>query len=218
MPKQKDLKRLVRDRMRQTGESYTTARAHVVRTGDDRRNLAELAGMSDQAVETRTGRDWSGWVAALDRAGATSKPHKEIARLLVDEHELSGWWAQTVTVGYERIRGLRDKGQRRGGGYDVNKSKTFPVPIATLYGAFGARRRARWLGDVSLRVKTARRETSMRLVWEDGRPVDLWFTARSPGKSQVQVQHRELPDRKTADRVRAEWTERLSALGRLLTG
>jgi len=30
MPKQKDLKRVVRTRMRKTGESYTTARIHVL--------------------------------------------------------------------------------------------------------------------------------------------------------------------------------------------
>ena len=218
MPKQKDLKRLVRERMRRTGESYTTARAQVVRTSPDRRNLAELAGMSDEAVEAKTGRDWRGWVELLDRAGATSKPHKEIARLLRDEHGVAAWWSQTVTVGYERIRGLRDKGQRRGGGYDVNKSKTYPVPVADLYAAFGARKRGRWLGEAPVRVKTATRGKSMRLTWGDGTPVDVYFWPKGPDKSQVQLQHRQLVDRPSADRVRAEWTERLAALGRFLKG
>jgi len=218
MPKQKDLKRLVRDRMRRTGESYTTARAHVVRSGSDRRDLAELAGMSDAAVEKKTGRDWRGWTAVLDQAGATSKPHKEIARLLVDEHGVPGWWAQTVTIGYERIRGLRDKGQRRGGGYDVNKSKTFPVGIGELYASFGARKRARWMDASGMRVKTATREKSMRIAWEDGTSVDVYFWAKGPQKSQVQLQHKGLPDKKAADRVRAEWTERLSALASVLAG
>ena len=59
-----------------------------------------------------------------------------------------------VTVGYERIRGLREKGQRRGGGYDVNKSKTVHVPIHKLYLAFSTKRtRSRWLGEVDLVVK-----------------------------------------------------------------
>jgi hypothetical protein len=31
MPKDKDLKRLVRDRMRKTGEAYTTARSRLLR-------------------------------------------------------------------------------------------------------------------------------------------------------------------------------------------
>ena len=217
MPKEKDLKRLVRERMARTGESYTAARAQVVRTSEDRRDYAALAGMRDEAVEAKTGRDWRGWVAVLDGEGATSKTHREIAKLLVDEHDVAPWWAQTVTVAYERIRGLRDKGQRRGGGYDVNKSKTVAVPIAKLYAAFGAAKRAVWLPDATPQVKTARREKSMRLAWEDGTSVDVYFWEKGPDKSQVQLQHRGLPDKRSADRVRVFWTERLNALARVLT-
>jgi len=218
MPQQKDLKRLVRERMRRTGETYTTARAHVVRSGTDRRDLAALAGTSDAAVEKKTGRDWRSWTELLDQAGAASKPLREIAKLLVVEHGVNAWWAQTVTVGYERIRGLRDKGQRRGGGYDVNKSKTLPVPVATLYAAFGARKRARWMGPVELRVKTAAKEKSMRIAWGDGTSVDVYFASKGAEKSTVTLQHRGLPDRKTADRVRTEWTARLEELARQLAG
>lgn len=214
MPEQKDLKRLVR--MRRTGESYTTSRTQVVRTRKDPRDLAAIAGMSDDAVAKKTGRDWRGWVLVLDRANAASKPHKEIACQLHKEHGVSAWWSQTVTVAYERIRGLRDKGQRRGGGYDVNKSKTFPVPLADLYSAIGARKRARWLGEACPKVKTATREKSMRLTWEDGTPVDVYFWKKGPRKSQVQLQHRSLPDKRSADSIRAYWTERLSELGRVL--
>lgn len=216
MPEKKDLKRLVRERMRRTGESYTAARSQVVKTPTDRRNLAELAGMSDEAVKKKTGRDWRDWVAVLDRVGAASKPHKEIARLLHADHDVSAWWAQTVTVGYERIRGLRDKNQRRGGGYDVNKSKTVPVPIAELYGAFAARKRKRWMEGLDVEVRTATREKSMRLSCTDGTRVDVYFWSKGPGKSQVQIQHRGLADKKAAERVRAEWTARIAELVRLL--
>ena len=221
MPKQKDLKRAVRTRMRKTGESYTTARGRLLEkkrpetartlslpAGD----LAELAGMSDAAVKAKTGRDWKAWVRVLDRAGAHTKPHREIARHLHEELGVPGWWAQTVTVGYERIRGLRDKGQSRAGGYIVNKSKTVPVSIARLYAAFGARRRRAWMPGVSPTVRKATREKSMRLKWEDGNPVDLHFWAKGAAKSQLQVQHRGLAEKAQADRVRAEWTERLDAL------
>lgn len=220
MPKQKDLKRLVRERMRRTGESYTSARAQLLRagtkSGEDDRDYAALAGMSDEAVSKKTGRDWRGWVRVLDEAQATSKTHTEIAKLLREEHAVAPWWSQTVTVGYERIRGLRDKNQRRGGKYDVNKSKTVPVPIAELYAAFGARKRARWLGEVRPRIKTATREKSMRLTWEDGTQVDVYFWAKGASKSQVQLQHRELPDPGAAERMRAWWTERLGELARFL--
>ena len=142
MPIQKDLKKIVRTRMQKTGEAYTTARLHVVSKQPD---YAELAGMSDAAVRKATGRNWKEWVSTLDAVKANEKPHAEIAEYV---HSIGtrDWWSQTVTVGYERIRGLRDKGQRRGGSYEASKSRTFNVPIDKLYAAFSnARLRRKWL-------------------------------------------------------------------------
>jgi len=218
MPKQEDRKRRVRARMEKTGESDTPARVRQLekprggREATPRERWIELAGMSDEAVEAKTGRTWAGWVRELDRIDATRLEHREIARWLAKERGLPAWWAQTVTVGYERIRGLRHVGQRRGGGYDANKSKTVPVPLAELYAAFGARRRARWLGDVDLRISKATRERSIRAVWHDGTRVELHFTAKGAAKSQVQLQHRGFADKASAERARALWTERLAAL------
>ena len=64
--------------------------------------------------------------------------HKDIARYLKDEEDVPPCWAQTVTVGDERILGLGDQGQHRSGTYDVNKSKTFNVPITKLEAWFWA--------------------------------------------------------------------------------
>ena len=217
MPKDKDLKRLVRERMERTGESYTAARAQVTRQGDaDRRDYAKIAGMRDEAVRAKTGDDWRGWTRTLDEAGSTSKTHPEIAKWLQAEHDVSPWWAQTITVGYERIRGLRDKNQRRGGGFDANKSKTIPVPIEELYAAFDARKRKRWL-EVSVRTRKATENKSLRWTFEDGTPVDVHFWAKGPEKSQVQLQHRELASQKKALEMREFWGERFEALAALLT-
>src|SRR5438105_4161797 len=126
MPRQKDLKRIVRLRMKKTGESYTTARLYLVKTKPD---YAAIAGMSDAAVKKQTGSDWAQWVAALNAVRATEKTHREITTHI---HSLgiNSWWSQLVTVGYERIRGLRDRGQQRGGSYRASKSRTFGVPVA----------------------------------------------------------------------------------------
>jgi len=217
MPKQKDLKRRVRSRMQKTGESYTTARTHVLRKTSRPADFAALAGISDETVQARTGRTWQRWVKALDAVGAASMPHREIAHHVRETYEVSNWWAQTVTVAYERIRGLREKGQRRGGGFDVNKSKTYPVPIQRLYRAFGAQGRRGWLGDGKVTVRKATPNKTMRLRFEDGTPVEVHFTAKGAKKSQVQLQHRQRPSKSDADRIRAFWTERLEALGTVLT-
>ena len=221
MPKNKDLKRLTRSRMQKTGESYTTARAQLLKkkkpVPTPAPELAALAGMSDEAVAAKTGCTWEKWVRVLDAVDAASMPHREIARYVRENFEISGWWAQTVTVGYERIKGLREIGQRRSGSYEANKSKTFPVPIARLYRAFSvARTRRRWLPDVQLTVRKATPDKSMRITWEDGTSVELYFTAKGDRKSQVAIQHRKLASKAQAEHMKRFWGERLAALAEIL--
>jgi len=226
---QKDLKRAVRSRMRKTGESYTTARAQLLKKKSSRsappavsdaepkRDLAAVAGMSDDAVRAKTGRNWHEWVRVLDAAGAASMSHRDIATYLYDEQQVPGWWAQMVTVGYERIRGLRDIGQRRGGSYEAGKSKTLPVPVAELYRACSnARKRAQWLPDTKLVVRKATPEKTMRITWADGTAVEMYFIAKGEAKSQLAVQHRKLPTRAAADEMKSYWGARLDALAGLL--
>jgi uncharacterized protein YndB with AHSA1/START domain len=144
-------------------------------------------------------------------------PHARIAAYAHEKFKVSEWWSQAVTVGYERIRGLRDIGQRRGGGYEANKSRTFPVPVAALYAAFAdARRRARWLSGVKMAVRKATRNKSVRITWEDGTSVEVWLIAKGAAKSTAQVSHRRLPDKAAAARAKAYWNERLDALGEML--
>ena len=192
MPTHKDLKRLVRRRMQKTGESYTAARTQIVKprpaasppaaraTPPD---YARLAGMSDAAVSTATGRDWARWVAALDRVNAHAWPHRQIAEYVHETFDVPDWWTQTVTVGYERIRGLREIGQRRGGSFEATRSRTFAVPVARLFAAFAeARQRARWLPGLELEVRKATPHRSVRITWADGTSVDVWLTRKGDAK------------------------------------
>ena len=222
MPQQKDFKRLVRTRMEKTGESYTAARAALLAKSDPKppkasapeARWAELAGMSDDAVNAKTGRTWAQWVNALDDAGAWTWTHRDIAKHVNATYdEVSAWWAQTVTVGYERIRGLREVGQRRGGSFDANKSRTYAVDVSTLYRMFSdARRRKRWLGDGLVKIRTSKVDTSMRLDWDGGTRVSLTFLEKGPGKSSVQVQHSLLKSKSDADATKQAWHARLDAL------
>ncbi len=194
--------------MEKTGEAYTTARLHLVRTPD----YATLAGMSDEKVEKATGCNWEKWVFVLDRADAKSMSHRELAQYISDKYDTPGWWTQMVAVGYERIRGLRAMGQRRSGEWEVSKSKTVPVPVKKLFAAFKtARGRAKWL-DAKPEVRTANPDKTIRLRWEDGTPVDVYFLPQGAAKCRVAIQHRKLRSKEEADKMRAFWAERLDAL------
>jgi hypothetical protein len=172
--------------------------------------------MADATIAARTGRTWKGWVHALDRAGAHQWPHRDIARHVRREYGVPDWWTQAVTVGYERIKGLRAIGQRRGGGYEASKSKVFAVPVGRLYRAFhDARTRRRWL-PVKLAVRRTVPDKSMRATWSDGTAVEFYFVAKSADRSQLAVQHRKLADKAAAEAMKAWWAERLGALQALL--
>ena len=229
MTQNKDLKRLVRARMEKTGEAYTTARAQITRKSPPKpkpsvapaaagtpnpKDYAMLAGMSDEVIKQKTGCTWQRWVKSLDYYGADKMSHRDIAALVSEKYKVPSWWTQTVTVGYERIKGLRARGQRRDGTYEASKSRTFNVPVTTLFDAWkSAKLRKRWLDDPTVKVRTATSPKSMRLGLSDGTIVAVGFYPKGEGKSSVAVQHTKLPDRETADRLKKYWSERLDALG-----
>jgi hypothetical protein len=244
MPRQKDLKRLVRARMKKTGEAYTTARAQIVRkprakiaalpaaapvpasgsasrattvTHPEPKDYAKLAGMSDAVIKEKTGCTWERWVRALDHYGAAEMSHRDIAALVKEKYDTPSWWTQTVTVGYERIKGLRARGQQRSGTFTMTRSRTFNVDVTTLFSAWAdAGRRKHWLNEASVKVRTATAPKSMRLNWSDGSIVAVGFYAKGPTKASVAVEHTKLPDRETADRLKQYWSERFDALAGVL--
>jgi hypothetical protein len=234
MPQQKDFKRLVRARMKKTGEAYTAARAQLIRkpkpssarppatvskvlSAPDPKEFAAIAGMSDEKLKEKTGCTWKRWVGALDYYGADKMSHTEIAKLVHEKYKTDGWWSQTVAVGYERIKGLRARGQQRNGTYQISKSRTYNVPVATLFDAWtDARVRQRWLKEPGARVRKATPLKSIRLGWPDGGIVAVGFFAKGKAKSSVAIEHTKLPDRASGERLKQDWSERFDALGEVL--
>jgi len=236
MPSDKDFKRVVRARMQKTGESYTTARARLLQTASPRTSappaapgnpagkapapadFAALAGMSDAAVKAATGCGWQKWVFVLDKAQAHQWTHAQIARHIRSTYQTPSWWAQMVTVGYERIRGLRVSGQQRDGGFRASKSRTIGAPLARLYHAFSdTRTRRRWLPGKELTVTSSTPLKYFRGRWSDGTSVEFGFLGKGKDKSQVAVQQGRLPDKAAVVRSKLFWDERFRALAALLT-
>ena len=265
MTEKKSLKRRVRARMGKTGERYAAARRQMVAKVDRARGMPEVTdtiqaetalanpseatgatksvvtspGMSDAALRRKTGREWEEWLAVIDAWGGTSRTHSEIASWLMSEHNVDGWWAQSVTVGYERARGMRAMGQLVDG-FSATASKTVNVPLERLYDAVAdGRRRARWLPNAPIVVSSATPHKSVRGTWEDeataiasngaaasvtkggkrttkGSRVSIELFAKGDAKSQLQVQHTRLRDAVAAEVLKTFWRERLAELKRVL--
>ena len=243
MTTQKDFKRLVRGRMQKTGETYTAARAVLLRQGSKARaqsvegnghqaappslpssavkpeDFAKLAGMSDAKIKESTGCTWERWVWTLDQVSAHNWPHREIAQYVKEKYKVPDWWTQAVTVGYERIKGLRAKGQRRTGSWEASKSRTMDAPVGKLFRSFKQPKlRTAWLNGAKVVLRTSVPNKSVRMTWEDGSSVEAYFTSRGRSKSVVAIQHTKLESRESAERMKAFWGERLEALSGQLAG
>ncbi|MET8045604.1 hypothetical protein ABZU25_32640 [Micromonospora sp. NPDC005215] len=233
MTNQRSFKARVRTRMEKTGESYTTARRQLINRATTQTAspsaapaalppagpaAAQTERITDDLIRARTGLGWAEWFALLDAVGATERPHTQIARHLVVEHEVPGWWAQTITVGYEQERGLRAPGQRRGGGFEASASRTMAVPATRLFEAFADETvRARWLPDVEVRVRTATAPRSFRADWAGGPTrIVVGVDAVGESKARVSIQHEKLTAAEQAAELKAYWRERLAALKALL--
>jgi hypothetical protein len=222
MTTQKLFKRRVRARMTKTGERYTAARRHVAVTRDRlepaRKQLAsaqELA--SDEKLTEATGQDWEAWLSLLDRWGARDRNHRETVDFLINRHEVAGWWAQAITTGYERARGLRLKHQQANG-FTVYASKTVGVPIEVLFEAFVTDdRRREWLTDGTMSLRTSQPDKVARFDWGDGPTrILVTFEEKGPSKATAYVSHERLPDPDDADSAKAAWKLRLTTLKTLL--
>jgi hypothetical protein len=212
MTEDKAKKRAIRTRMKKTGERYTAARGNVIERTEPL-NPEDLP-QPDATLRQKTGQGWRQWFRILDAWGARERKHGEIASYLMDQHDVPGWWAQTVTVGYERSRGLRAKHQTVGGSFQVSVSKTFPVGVGRLFTAFAdASRRSTWLDRGTLRVRTTKRNRTARFDFQgSGSRVVAWFETKDRNKTTVTVQHEKLPGASAVEEMRGFWKERLSRL------
>jgi uncharacterized protein YndB with AHSA1/START domain len=216
MTKNKAQKRATRARMAKTGERYTAARRHVVKPKEEPR--AEDLGQTNANLQENTGRGWREWFRILDAWGARERKHGDVVSHLLDEYGVPGWWAQTITVGYERSRGLRAKHQTLTGFFQVSVSKTFPIGVGRLFRAFAqAPQRNRWLDRGMLKVRTTLKDRSIRFDFGDGTSrVVAYFDPKDRDKTTVTVQHEKLPDAGAVEEMRAMWKEHLKRLAKVL--
>jgi len=172
--------------------------------------------VSEKSVRERTGRTRAEWFAMLDAAGAAGWTHRHIAAWLVEEHGVDGWWAQSVTVGYEQARGLRAPGQRSDGTWEASASATVPMALPEVFAwVSDDERRGRWLdADVEVRGETPGKSVRWTLA-EGGRAevrlTALPDTANGP-RTRVAVAHRGLDDADAVAAWKAWWRERLGRL------
>lgn len=218
MVTQHSFKTRVRARMAKTGESYTAARRMLIAAGDapEPQPITWTPPVAEDRLVEATGRGWETWLDHLDGVGARAWTHTAIAKRLVGVDGVDGWWAQSITVGYERARQGRKVGQMRDG-FTISVSRTIGVPAHVVFAAVTEPGiRGGWLPDAELRLRTATAPVSARFDWEDGTTRVVVDIAPKDDRATITLAHEKLPDQDTADEMKPWWRERLGALKALL--
>lgn len=236
MPTQKLFKKRVRARMTKTGESYTAARRQLLRKATEPELPADRATertvspielepamtippdallVADEAMIRATGKGHAEWFAILDAWGATDHTHREIARWLGETQGTPGWWIQSITVSYERARGMRARHQRANG-FSISVTRTVDVvPELALVAFIDERMRATWL-SARMRQRPTRARNTARFDWDEPPSRVIVSLAPNGNRTTITVGHEQLPDAEAGEQMKGRWREWLAALKTVL--
>ncbi len=242
MTKANKLKQRVRQRAAKTGESYSTARRQVLAESDSARSkrtasAAETArtsaakgAVSEAKCLEKTGHGFDYWFGVLDRFGAPAKGHTLAAKHLLNDHEVSAWYAQSITVAYERARGLRKINQLGDGGFAVSVSRTLPVARGQASDALAHKtKRQKWADDIEPSVAKTLDDalTQKRLIRDDAvsriryrtdeGAIEIRISDKDGGRSSITVAVSRLGDAKKVEVHRKHWRQALDAFKQHLT-
>jgi hypothetical protein len=135
MTRHESFKRRIRERMSETGERYGAARRTLLAQAGGRpggRPWVAEPEQTDEAVRAATGRGWDEWCDIVDAWPGHDGGHTAVAAHLVEVHGVAGWWAQTVTLGWERITGRRVRHQMADGTFRADRTRTVTVDHLAL--------------------------------------------------------------------------------------
>ena len=199
-----------------------------------------LGRISSESVHEATGRGWEEWLDALDAAGAAEWDHKEIVAYLEREHPevTSGWWRQSLTVGYEQARGKRVVGETMDAGFQVGVQRSVPATATEAWTLMTSRPEL-WLGEgasiafhegeqyevppgdgapgASGEVRVVKPGDRLRMTWQpEGWPapatLQLTLSESRSGKTAVHAHLEKLPDADAREAMRKRWREALERI------
>jgi uncharacterized protein YndB with AHSA1/START domain len=193
--------------------------------------------VSSESVRAATGHSWVEWLELLDEAGAANWEHGEIIGYLERDHSgVSGWWRQSIAVGYEHSRGKRAAGQTATG-FQVGVQRAIDATPEALWELITSRP-GLWLGeDASVTFEPGTRYTvpgasgeirvvkpadRLRLTWRPQgwpRPAALQLTilTSKTGTTSLHAQLENLPDAVAKEAMRAHWRQALERVAAALS-
>jgi hypothetical protein len=214
MTRNATFKRRVRARMAKTGEKYGAARRVLIEQSGHRdpRGWVSQPQHTDAVIHENTGREWNDWRDLIDAWPGHRDGHGAVAIWLSDVHGVDGWWAQTITVGWERITGRRLPHQMADGTFTANISATITVDAQALRELLlDEDGRAALFGELKPELRSRPTSKNIRLRFDDD-VVELSIAPKGSGRTTVTVMHAKLTAAEQVPVWKAFWSDWLAAL------
>jgi hypothetical protein len=215
MTRNESFKRRIRARMAKTGEKYNAARRALIEQARDHDALdwASEPEHPDEVVRSNTGRGWEEWRALIDTWPGHEDGHAAVAAWLQEEHGVPGWWAQSVTVGWERITGRRLPNQVADGTFTANKSATITLDHDALREMLlDEAGRADLFPGLDPHLRSRPTSKNVRIGLEQG-VAEFDLAPKEDGRVTVTVSHAKLTSPEDVAQWKQFWGDWLEALG-----
>lgn len=167
---------------------------------------------SNETILVATGRDWNEWCRLIDDGPGRNAEHGALVAYVIEEHGVEGWWAQSVTVGYERITGNRLPHQMADGTFTAGKTRTIDVDGDALREMlFDDEARADLFPGITTEMRSKPMAKVPRIAIGPG-VAQISIAPKPGGRATVIIAHERLPEAADVELWKAYWTEWLTAL------
>ncbi len=162
-------------------------------------------------VKKATGKDWDEWFALLKDEEAEKLAHSDIAELLTTKHNVPGWWAQTITVEFERQIGRRKVGQTGDGTFQTTTTKTMKGDLDQVF--------TLWLNQVRKtdhfnnqefeeepKISKSEKWRYWRVILKNGLKINVSVGYKAADKSILSLTTEKLPDQSSIKEWKDYWS------------
>ena len=175
-----------------------------------------------RTITEKTGQSLEEWTDLLDRAGFREKPHRDIAFFLNKNQGLSAWWAQEVTVEYEKVIGRRVTGQTGKTGFQLGVSRTLNTSAGELWNWLTSEKGRTWYSGIAsegieteLRVLKERSHLRLRWKmpdWTSYSTLQIRTAVKGPNKAAITIHQEKLANQKTREQMLRYWKEKMDQI------
>ena len=199
--------------------------------------MDKINNVSAEAVQKATGKNWDEWLTIIDKTGGEQLSHKEIVTFLGGNYDISPWWQQRITVGYEFARGRRVTGQTSDAGFQIGAQKTVAVSKEKVWDFLLSKKGLPiWLGKIDNmifkkgtqyltedgikgEIRSILDFQKIRLIYKpknDNKDTTLQISLSCPRntrlKTNIRFHHEELSGTKQRDKMRRHWKKVLDTI------